>query len=257
MQKKLRLTLILFSILNLQTGFAQKEANIWYFGTMAGMDFNSGSPVALTNGQLFTTEGCASIADANGNLLFYTEGVNVYNRLHALMPNGTGLLGGTSASQSATILPYPGSSTQYYIFTVPNTAGGGLCYSIVDMTLAGGNGDITTKNFSLGAVNVSEKLTATFHRNGLDFWVAVHDNGGNNFYAYQVTAGGVSGPVISTIGTAHTGTNPWTGCMKFSPKGDKMAVCLYGTQQADLLDFDNSTGVFSNPATKNFPTTFF
>ena len=79
------------------------------------------------------------------------------------------------------------------------------------MTLAGGNGDVTTKNFSLGAVNVAEKLTATYHRNGLDYWVSVHDNGGNNFYAYQVTAGGVSGPVKSTIGTAHTGTNPWTG----------------------------------------------
>ncbi len=257
MKKIIQFSICLFSILNIQTSYAQKEANIWYFGTMAGMDFNSGSPVALTNGQLFTTEGSASVADANGNLLFYTEGVNVYNRLHALMPNGTGLMGGTSASQSAIILPYPGVSTQYYIFTVPNTAGGGLRYSIVDMTLAGGNGDITTKNVSLGATNVAEKLTATYHRNGLDFWVAVHDNGGNTFYAYEVSASGITGPVVSTIGTVHNGANPWTGCMKFSPNGDKMAVCLYGTQQADLLDFDNLNGTFSNPATYNFPATFY
>jgi len=240
-----------------QCAFSQKEANIWYFGTQAGLDFNGGAPVALTNGQLFTIEGSASIADANGNLLFYTEGVNVYNRLHTLMPNGTGLLGGTSASQSAIILPYPGSATQYYIFTVPNTASGGLCYSIVDMTLAGGNGDLTVKNVSLGGTFVAEKLTATYHFNGHDFWVAVHDNGGNNFYAYQVSASGITGPVVSTVGTIHGGVNPWTGCMKFSPKGDKMAVCLYGTQQADLLDFNNGTGVFSNPATYNFPATFY
>ncbi|MEO8086834.1 MAG: T9SS type A sorting domain-containing protein [Bacteroidota bacterium] len=257
MKKNLRFAILLFSILNLQFVFAQKEANIWYFGSQAGMDFNSGAPVALTNGQLFTTEGSASIADANGNLLFYTEGVNVYNRLHTLMPNGTGLLGGTSASQSAIILPYPGVSTQYYIFTVPNTAAGGLCYSIVDMTLSGGNGDITSKNVALGGGNVSEKLTATYHRNGLDFWVSVHDNGGNTFFAYHVSAAGITGPVVSAVGTVHGGANPWTGCMKFSPKGDKMAVCLYGTQQADLLDFDNITGVFSNPATYNFPAGFF
>ena len=246
-----------FSPFGSHSVFAQKEANIWYFGSQAGMDFNGGAPVALTNGQLFTTEGCASIADANGNLLFYTEGVNVYNRLHMLMPNGTGLLGGTSASQSAIVIPDPGISTQYYIFTVPNTASGGLHYSIVDMTLAGGNGDITLKNVSLLAVNVDEKLTATYHRNGIDFWVSVHDDGGNTFYAYHVSAGGITGPVISSVGTVHSGLNPWTGCMKFSPNGDKMAVCLYGSQQADLLDFDNLTGVFSNPATYNFPNTFF
>ncbi len=257
MKNILRSSISLVLILFFQNSFGQKEGNIWYFGSMAGMDFNGGAPVALTNGQIFTTEGSASIADANGNLLFYTEGVNVYNRLHVLMPNGNGLMGGTSASQSAIITPFPGVSSKYYIFTVPNTAGGGLRYSIVDMTLAGGNGDITSKNISLLATNVAEKLTATYHRNGVDFWVAVHDNGGNNFYAFQVSGSGVTGPVISTVGAVHNGTNPWTGCMKFSPKGDKMAVCLYGTQQADLLDFDNSTGIFSNPATITYPTTFF
>ena len=258
--KKFTLSFIYFNTVILLTGmqlaYAQKEANIWHFGIQAGLDFNSGSPVSIPNGQLFTTEGSASIADANGNLLFYTEGVNVYNRVHALMPNGSGLMGGTSASQSAIILPDPGSSTKYYIFTVPNTASGGLHYSVVDMTLAGGNGDITLKNVSLGATNVAEKLTATYHSNGFDFWVAVHDNGGNNFYAYQVSASGITGPVTSTVGTVHNGTNPWTGCMKFSPKGDKMGVCLYGTQQADLLDFNNTTGVFSNPATVSYPASF-
>jgi len=251
-----KLLLLFLASINFHSLYAQKEANIWYFGNAAGMDFNSGAPVALTNGQLFTTEGSASIADAGGNLLFYTEGVSVYNRNHVVMPNGSGLLGGTSASQSAIILPLPGSSTQYYIFTVPNTASDFLRYSIVDMTLAGGNGDITIKNIGLGGVLVAEKLTATWHRNGTDFWVAAHDNGGNAFYVYQVSASGVTGPIISNVGSMHIGTNPWTGCMKFSPKGDKMAVCLYGTQQADLLDFDNLTGVFSNPATHNFASTF-
>ena len=39
-----------------------KEGNIWYFGYGAGLDFNSGSPVPLLDGQLYTLEGCASIA---------------------------------------------------------------------------------------------------------------------------------------------------------------------------------------------------
>src|SRR5689334_20241397 len=106
------LTLIVFPNLSQ----AQKENNVWYFGNGAGIDFNSGSPVGLNNGALFTVEGCASIADASGNLLFYTDGVTVYNKVHSVMTNGLGLLGGNSSSESAIIVPMPGSSTLYYIF---------------------------------------------------------------------------------------------------------------------------------------------
>src|SRR6185503_9676016 len=81
--------------------FAQKEANVWYFGTNAGVDFNSGAPVAITNGKLNTNEGCATIADkSTGQLLFYTDGITVYDRTHAIMSNGTGLKGNASSTQS-------------------------------------------------------------------------------------------------------------------------------------------------------------
>src|SRR5690606_37559289 len=101
-----------------------QEHNIWYFGTYAGLDFNSGVPVALTDGQLNTMEGSASIADSNGNLLFYTNGVSVWNKNHEIMENGTGLMGDSSSIQSALIVLKPGSNTIYYIFTV--AAGGGI-----------------------------------------------------------------------------------------------------------------------------------
>jgi hypothetical protein len=37
-------------------------------------------------------EGCATISNSSGQLLFYTDGITVYNRNHQVMPNGTGLL---------------------------------------------------------------------------------------------------------------------------------------------------------------------
>ena len=97
--------------------YSKGEANIWYFGQNAGLDFNSGVPVALTNGQLVTDEGCATISNSSGQLLFYTDGVTVYNKNHTVMVNGTGLLGHSSSMQSATIVPKPGSSNLFYIFT--------------------------------------------------------------------------------------------------------------------------------------------
>ena len=74
------------------TTFAQNEANIWYFGANAGLDFNSGSPVALTNGQLNTLEGCATLCNNSGQLLMYTDGITVYNKNHTVMINGNGCL---------------------------------------------------------------------------------------------------------------------------------------------------------------------
>ena len=72
---------------------AQNESNIWYFGENAGLNFNSGIPVALIDGQLVRQEGCASISDNNGDLLFYTDGSLVYNKNHLVMPNGSVLTG--------------------------------------------------------------------------------------------------------------------------------------------------------------------
>src|SRR5699024_8437741 len=113
---------------------AQLEASNWYFGNKAGLNFEDcQDPSVLTDGQLVQEEGCASISDSEGNLLFYTDGQVVYNANHEIMPNGTGLLGDQSSSQSAIIIPKPGDETSYYIFTTDKEAGSdGLNYSVVD-----------------------------------------------------------------------------------------------------------------------------
>ena len=156
--------------------YAQKEGNIWYFGRRAGLDFNSGAPVPLTDGIMNTLEGCSAISNDMGNLLFYTDGVSVWNKNHIRMPNGFGLNGHPSSTQSALIVQDPGNSDRYYIFTVPaqqNHYGFSrplsFYYNIVDMTLAGGLGDITIKNMLL-MNKVTEKLTAVRHANGHDIW---------------------------------------------------------------------------------------
>lgn len=89
----MRIKLVLVTLLLSCITFAQGEANIWYFGSQAGLDFSNGSPVALTDGQLNTDEGCATLSNAAGQLLFYTDGVTVYNKNHQIMLNGTGLMG--------------------------------------------------------------------------------------------------------------------------------------------------------------------
>ena len=100
---------------------AQNQGYVWYFGHGAGIDFDSGSPVPIIDGQLNTEEGCASISDENGDLLFYTDGTTVYNKSHSPMVNGTYLLGDSSATQSSIILKKPNSTIVYYVITVGRT----------------------------------------------------------------------------------------------------------------------------------------
>lgn len=232
---------------------AQGEANIWYFGQNAGLDFNSGSPVALINGQLVTDEGCATISNSNGQLLFYTDGITVYNRNHVIMVNGTGLMGHPSSTQSATVVPMPGSNNLYYIFTTDNEHDpNGFRYSIVDMNLDGGNGAVTTTKNVFVYTPTIENLGITKHGNGQDYWIITHGWNSNNFIAYQLTSTGLNlTPIVTPIGQIITGSPTdyvAAGTIKISPSGSKLAFTSV-SDIAQLFNFNNSTGVLSNGIT--------
>ncbi|MBP9882859.1 MAG: hypothetical protein KBF32_05630, partial [Chitinophagales bacterium] len=124
-----------------------QQADNWYFGVFAGLNFSTSAPVVLTDGQVNTPEGCAAVSDTAGSLLFYTDGITVWNNQHLPMPNGTGLLAGSSCTQAALIAMQPGSSSLYYVFTLDEIGGPfGFRYSIVDMSLQSGLGDVIEKN---------------------------------------------------------------------------------------------------------------
>ncbi len=226
---------------------AQPATYNWYFGVNAALNFSSGSPVALSNSMMQAVEGCATLSDNNGDLLFYTEGNMVWAANHNLMPNGTGLNGSLTCSQSALIVPHPGNSSQYYIFTPPDQFNASpFSYSIVDMTLNNGLGDVTIKNSPLFSPS-TEKVTAVRHADGVSIWVIGHAFNSADFYAYEITTLGINAPVISTSGTVHGGSNQNNiGIMKASPCGDKLALTIFDDAIVEVFDFDNFSGVVSN-----------
>lgn len=232
--------------------FSQGEANNWYFGNHAGLSFASGSPVALTDGQLVTDEGCATISTASGQLMFYTDGTTVYNKNHTIMMNGTNLMGSYSSNQSATIVPKPGSTTLFYIFTTDAENGSnGLRYSIVDMNMDNGNGAVTSDKNVLIYTPVTEALSVTKHGNGQDYWIIsrdwnnINETNINRFIAYQLTSSGLNfTPVTSSFGN-YFSYGMDRGSIKISPSGSKLAYASYNSY-AQLFNFNNSTGVVSN-----------
>ncbi|MFD2561608.1 T9SS type B sorting domain-containing protein [Aquimarina rubra] len=276
--------------------FAQGEANNWYFGQNAGINFSTTPPTPLTDGNIDTLEGCTTISDATGQLLFYTDGRTVWDRNGQAMSNanyngGTGLLGDPSSTSSALIVPQPNVSNRYFIFAVdephhenaatyPNQNTGfpvdeddgfnnGFTYSVVDMTLNGGLGDVVVseKNIPLitydtsdnaeSSYKCSEKITAVKSDDCDSFWVITHFI--DTYYAFSIDQTGVNTtPVTSQVGV----TVPISGYrrnalgyLKASPEGDKLAVVHFGLTNVTggdgpgkvlFYDFDNSTGVVSN-----------
>jgi len=240
--KKLHLLLLLFFALK---SFSQKEANIWYFGENAGLDFNT-SPPNILNGALSTDEGSASISNSDGILQFYTDGSIAYDRSGNPMSNGLNLLGDSSSAQSAIIVPKPKDPNIYFLFTVGNqrtlaSSGNGVRYSIVDMSLNGGAGGITTKNIPLiGSEFAREKITSVRGGNCNTFWVITSDQ--NNFYSYLVDETGV---INAPITSPHRFLSNLRGYLKLSPDGNTL-VNASASSGSYIFDFDSLNGEISN-----------
>ncbi len=235
--------------------FNRGQANVWYFGWAAGLDFNTTPPTVLTDGQTNTYEGVATISNPNGELLFYTDGKTVWDSSHTVMPNGTELFGHSSSSQSGVIVPQPASNNLHYLFSVDAYAGdSGVHYSVVDMSLRNDSGDVTVKNVPLFTPS-TEKLTAIRHSNNIDVWVIGHEWNSSRFLSYKLTSFGLDTvPVISESGLEHSNNYPdsytnYIGYMKSSPDGSKLAVAMKDIKTVQVFDFDNSTGKINNPLT--------
>lgn len=230
---------------------SQGEFNNWIFGDRAGLNFGSGPPFGTGPWALVTTEGLATISDAAGNLLFFTNGTTIWCSDNSIMVNGTGLFGDPSSSQSAVILQQIGNPDRYYVFTAPaSSVNNPLAYSIVDMTLNGGLGEVVLKNVPLYTPSC-EKIAVVRHCNNRDAWLVSHDIGSNVYRVFPITISGVGLPITSAVGVTVSTLNVGNpiGYLKASPFGNKLSVCHYGLNRGVLVDFNNSTGVVSNEIT--------
>ena len=232
------------------SGYTYDRINYnWLFGNNAGINFNpikSGATPTLLSGASISQEGCATISNQNGELLFYTNGETVYNSGNTIMSNGTGLSSSGTSTQSSIIVPKP-DSNKYYIFTTDFSENpDGFEYSIVNMDAADGLGQVEAKNIKLINGPVSEKVTACNHTNCNDFWVITHTSGDSTFYTYKLSSSGLAPGPVTSIGSVHSTAR---GYMKTSIDGKKLVSLLYDEDIIDIFDFEASAGTISNAIT--------
>ncbi len=287
MKKLLLVSLLFFSCIR---SFAQLENANWHFGESIGLTFNT-TPPSVISSQLGSYphhgySGCSSsVSDASGNVLFYTDGVYVWDKNHNQMTNGYDLYGAVAqyqGKQNSVIVPKPGNSDIYYIFTIsyfePGNSPighGGLHYSVVDMSLRSGLGDVVTglKNIALtshdnlaldydystatGLQTYQTKITTTLSAAGNKIWLSFfpyfYQGGVSSLYSYSyaITENGICGqpdgssPAPTSFDLLNNANyDPWpytaTGCIKIAPDGQHLAEIA--DHHVNLYDFNNATG---------------
>jgi hypothetical protein len=252
------------------------QSDNWIYGYKQWLTFSGGSAEVVYSGfnntivSLNSSRGAASVSDTSGNLLFYTDGVKIWNALGSLITTIT--TGDTTSFQSATIVPSPYNSNYYYVFSVlgwPTStlsfSGNQLFYTMIDMTTS--NGSLLQQPIPIGTTSnsggcqcpysgfgYSEVLTTARHSNGTDFWVIVRKANTTQFevfksdsYFYMDTT-----PVVSNVNTVFGGDDRY-GTLKVSPQNDKIAFAVGSTKPTyssddlvSLFDFNSGTGEILN-----------
>jgi large repetitive protein len=249
---------------------AQREADNWIINS-TWLNFGGGNNPTIQFAPQSTNQRTAGIiSDANGHIQFYYDGGYAFNRNHQILPyvyNGgsfPNLLYGANgvnsiARQGSLIVPWPGNDSLYILFHIHhnfnNNFQSPLYYSIINMNLNGGLGDVQQANIPLlNGADVCLKLTASLHCNKKDVWVVGHLRNSDQYFTLAVTAAGVNtSPLFSTcnmipngIGVTGYDENHY-GTMKISALGDKLAAGHLAQDYVELCDFDNQSGLVSNP----------
>lgn len=247
----------------------QSQGVKWYFGSQAGLDFQGGSPTPITDGKLNTLEGSSSIANTKGQLLFYSDGITIYDKNNNPMkvdipgpPRDTtqAPLGGNQRStQSALIVPKPtckGCEYLYYVYTTSEIRGNKqLTYSIVDMRKNNGTGAIVARNLPVTSVPSTEQSASVRNDRDTTYWVVTHDYKTNCYRVSHLTTSTTVSEKQFCLGPPADSLTNAEGYIKIGPtdtasvnKSERPLVVISPgppKNTADLFTFNDSTGVMT------------
>ena len=245
--KKIVFLFILNFIFSVSPCFGQKERKNWYFGTGTdGIIFdNKNNPIKVSNKYAGVGyEGMVVVSDpVTGDLKFYSDGINVIDKNHNMMTNGTGLSGNFSGAQDVQCCPLPGScAKKYYLFTnsAYDLTPGDISYSIVDFT-SNPLGVVTQKNTPLWSGPSDQGMCLVNKPNSNDYWIIANTFKLAVYNVFPVTAAGIGTPksyTFSNSGSAYQ--------INYSNAAKTIVVTGWLNLGVTVINFDAITGVLTN-----------
>ncbi|MDP1815643.1 MAG: hypothetical protein Q8K92_14445, partial [Leadbetterella sp.] len=251
--------------------FAQWHDANWHFG---GLPYFNGSPPlknaianTLGNSPTFEVTGTylqnfqnsVTMSDKDGNLLFYCNGMKIYNKAHQMMENGAGVNAGATASDPYyieygypiyyTMVCLPIGNERYFLFHsrkidgCSSFAGADILYTVIDMSANNGLGRVLDKNKEIIGCEIGAwcAMSATRHANGQDWWVIVANHDNNRYFRIRLTPEGIAETSIISIDSE---LGNWgNGRSIFTPDGSKYIDCR-NARSARVYEFDRCEGNF-------------
>ncbi len=262
---------LLFNVFNC---FSQGRNYTWLLGYHSGFSSLEGRISFTQNsynvlGEQRTIPFSATqgnISDESGNILMSSNGYFIADATGDTMFNGSGINPGPFAEDYKTygfplpygniILPMPDDTNKYVLFHLtldynsPLLAASEIFYSIVDISLNGGLGEVVSKNNIALTGSFGWSMAACKHANGRDWWIVALSDSGNVAYKFLLAPN-----TVQYVGSQNLQVPAfpiWAGQPTFSPDGEKFAFShtqSIGSNQylldIRLFDFDRCTGTFS------------
>ena len=244
--------------------------NVWLTGrpyefprTVAGLDFSNGEPNTCSFNSSFSFWGLSnSISDKEGNLLFYSDGIQLSDRSHNIIENSVDFNTGEfvqtfgydsqGASQGLITIPSKMNDSLFYLFHTPiqrvgeerTTLPTSLLMSQVKI-LPTGKLNMIQKGFSIVQDTLLNfTMQAHPHENGEDWWIIVFEYNSNQYYKVLLKGDGTIEVEKEELETKVERSRFQTS---FSPNGQYFALTSWEALESYLWNFNDSNGSLTNP----------
>jgi hypothetical protein len=246
----------------------------FYYYSLNNYDFNNNvltiSPVLRKDPMIGFKEFNTSIADENGQLLFYSNGCSLRNKNHNLVagadsinfkPKSVCFDDGLRQIQGGIILPLPETKDTFIFFhkKIDEVIGAGFIFDVQATKLYAK--DTVVKVIYMNKKVIEDTVTlcemqAVRHANGKDWWIVQPERGSNRYRVQLLNKNGPQPSFEQSIGIAPHENDDWWSQCAFSQDG-KHYVRARGGASGDILffDFDRKTGLLSNPKSSNINPT--
>ena len=233
--------LITISILLLSfCASAQLENHNWFFGQNSLLNFED--PVNLETTASLDAPGLrvpSGISDSDGNPLFYTDGENVFDANGDVMPNGDF----DTMREESLVHPDPFDPSRFYVVRSSST---GTDYSVVDMDLNGGLGDLVEDEKEVFISQDYARLISTSNATDNGRWLILISNAGFGsdlfINVYEVLpGGGFELDAGNVFDYTFAGWQEFIDDAAITRDCDLLAISFKGHYFV-LFGFDNETG---------------
>lgn len=235
------------------TSFAQSKLRNLFFNStvdVVRLDFSTNPPTPYNTGIAGSYEGIAHFEDEFGNLMFWYTSNGVNDKNGDIMPGSIGIFANSSSTE-INLCPVVGNPNQFYIFYNAEVCTK-LYYSIIDMTLNGGLGDVIKKNTLIDGGNFAEGLEVISIPQKNEYWLLTYECN-KGYKKFLIDAAGIN-PGQSIYPFAQPGG--FDGRGEFDYHKGRIGHCFAFANTVFLADFDPETGDICNPVVLEDPLKF-